>query len=191
VIVICGLGNPGSRYRLTRHNLGFLFLDCIASLIPDPVFYQKFFGRLCVTTLQDQKVLLFKPELFMNCSGRPLSLLLGFYKLSASNLIVVHDDVDLEFLNIKIKKGGSCAGHNGLRSIDCAIGENYWRLRFGVGRSQARDLSSHVLSEFASQDMCALNESLIFIAKNMGFLCSDIGANKSIFIDMYKKHMGL
>ncbi len=155
--VLVGLGNPGGKYALNRHNIGFMAIDAIAATYKFPPFKVKFSANISEGTIGDQKVILCKPMTYMNLSGQPVGDLMRFYKISPDCVYVIHDDLDLEPGKIKLKLGGGNGGHNGLKSLDQNIGKEYWRVRLGIGhpgRSPGReDLVSHyVLSNFSRND---------------------------------------
>jgi len=188
-MLVCGLGNPGSCYSCTRHNLGFLLLDYISYSFNLGSFSKKFSGSFLKFSQNKKDLIFFKPESFMNNSGKPISELVKFYKLKICDIIVVHDDVDLDFLAIKIKRRGSSGGHNGLKSIDTLIGKDYWRLRFGVGRSERANLSSYVLSKFSAEELKKIKIAFDFIGKNFIDLLDNIEAKIPKFIEYYKNHL--
>ncbi|WCR53208.1 MAG: Peptidyl-tRNA hydrolase [Wolbachia endosymbiont of Ctenocephalides orientis wCori] len=164
--LIVGLGNPGSKYELTYHNIGFLVVDAICKCWNFQPFSKKVDYLITSGFIHDKKVMLLKPYSFMNNSGIPVSKVQNFYKLLLENVIVIHDDADLDLGKIKIKKGGSSGGHNGIKSIDAFISNDYWRLRFGVGRpNDQRSLADHVLSKCSHFE--ALNSLIEKIAENM------------------------
>lgn len=150
-LLIAGLGNPGREYEQTRHNLGWLVVDELASRHGGS-FRSKFSGQLSEERIGEKKVALLKPETYMNESGRSIAAAAGFFKVDPGALLVVHDDVDLEPERLQARLGGGLAGHNGLRSIAQALGTNdFLRLRIGVGRpgrGDRRSVSDHVLSKF-------------------------------------------
>ncbi|PLK23556.1 aminoacyl-tRNA hydrolase [Porphyrobacter sp. TH134] len=152
-----GLGNPGPRYALHRHNVGFMALDVIADMHSFGPVLTKFQGWVQEGRIGSQKVLLLKPATFMNESGRAASEALRFYKLGADALTVFHDELDLAPFKVKVKQGGGHAGHNGLRSIDqhCAsIGApEYRRIRLGIGHPGHKDrVTGHVLGNYAKDE---------------------------------------
>jgi len=166
VYLIVGLGNPGERYELTYHNIGFIVVDAICKYWCFQAFSKKNNYLITSGTINGSKVLLLKPYSFMNNSGIPVAKILNFYKLSLDNVIVIHDDADLQLERVKIKQGGSSAGHNGLKSIDSFIGNNYWRLRFGIGRSEdKRNLADYVLSKITETD--SITQLVEKITKNI------------------------
>ena len=157
--VIVGLGNPGKKYQGNRHNVGFEIIDYIAKTSNFAPWRKKFQSKISEGTVNSSKVLLVKPETFMNNSGFAIKELFLFYKLNVDNLIVIHDDLDLKLGKIKVKNGGGHNGHNGLKSIDKMIGKNYNRVRVGVSRPSKvyeenidENISNWVLSDFTSNE---------------------------------------
>jgi len=147
---IAGLGNPGDKYRGTRHNIGFAVIDAIASSYDIKLDKKKFDAVYGKGTLKDRDVTLVKPLAYMNRSGIPIQRLLTYYKIRFQDMLVVHDDIDLTFGRIKIKVKGGHGGHNGVRSIIDACGnDRFTRVRVGIGRSERGDsVSNHVLGRF-------------------------------------------
>ena len=135
--LVVGLGNPGREYENTRHNVGFMVVDVLARR-HRLGFGSKFKGELAQGTIAGAPSLLLKPETFMNLSGQSVQPAMTFFKVPIDTILVVHDDLDLELGQIKIKRGGSPGGHNGLKSIDGCIGPGYLRLRAGIGHPRAR-----------------------------------------------------
>ncbi|MDR0640279.1 MAG: aminoacyl-tRNA hydrolase [Holosporales bacterium] len=153
MFLLVGLGNPGAEYRYTRHNIGFLFLDYLASSEKFPDFKPRFESLCSAGQINGEKVILQKPQTFMNLSGRAVGQLAGFYEIPSEHVFVFHDDIDLSPFDVRIKKGGSSGGHNGLRSIDPVIGRDYWRVRIGVGRPETKDqVTNYVVSNFMKKD---------------------------------------
>jgi len=151
--LITGLGNPGAEYASTRHNIGFLAVDDLARQVRAPQFSNKFHGEFCQTELGGEKLLLLKPQTFMNNSGRSVQAAMAFFKVPLSQLIVLHDELDLPPGKIRIKKGGGANGHNGLRDIDACVGQDYWRIRLGIGHPGTKEqVHGHVLSRFSSEE---------------------------------------
>ena len=159
--IVAGLGNPGDRYASHRHNVGFMLVDQLASDYGFSPWKAKHGGLLAEGHIDTEKVILFKPQSYMNKSGLPVETLLHFYRLSADDVIVVHDEIDLAAGKIRVKIDGGHGGHNGLRDIDRHIGSTYWRLRIGVGRSRFKaDVHQHVLSDFDKEDRIWLDPLL-------------------------------
>lgn len=175
MFLIVGLGNPGLNYVYTRHSVGFMFVDHLAYSLGFPDFKSKFDSLYTEKTFENTaKVLIQKPQTYMNLSGRAVSQIVSFFKIPTENVYVVHDDLDIKPLDIKIKFGGSSGGHNGLRDIDKAIGSNYWRIRIGIGRPLDKaQVPDYVLSPFYKDELslilpkvfaplCENMENLIF-----------------------------
>jgi PTH1 family peptidyl-tRNA hydrolase len=148
-----GLGNPGPRYALHRHNVGFMAVDVIADMHDFGPIQTKFQGWVQEGRIGSQKVLLLKPATFMNESGRAVGEALRFYKLGTEALTVFHDELDLAPFKVKVKQGGGHAGHNGLRSIDQHLGAEFRRIRLGIGHPGHKDrVTDHVLGNFAKDE---------------------------------------
>ena len=145
-----GLGNPGPRYALHRHNVGFMALDVIADMHDFGPVQKKFQGWVQEGRIGTQKVLLLKPATFMNESGRAVGEAMRFYKLELDALTVFHDELDLAPFKVKVKQGGGTAGHNGLRSIDKHLGADFRRVRIGIGHPGHKErVNGHVLGNYA------------------------------------------
>lgn len=162
MFLVVGLGNPGKEYENTRHNVGFMAADQIFGRYCFSSFKQKFDSLVAEGQIGAEKVLLLKPQTFMNLSGNAVVKAALFYKILPENIIVIHDDVDLEFGKLKAKCGGSSAGHNGLKSIDANITPLYNRIRIGIGRPAHAgfNMADYVLSRFSNADAETLEESL-------------------------------
>ena len=133
MILIIGLGNPGLQYQMTRHNIGFEIVNSLYKYFSFPKYKLKFGGLYSKKKLFGSNIILFKPQNFMNLSGDPISKIKNFYKISEStDLIVFHDDVDMEFSKVRIKSSGGHGGHNGVRDTIKSIGENFYRVKFGI-----------------------------------------------------------
>ena len=171
MILLVGLGNPGREYALTRHNVGFMAADEIVRRYSFDSYQKKFKGLLAKGAIDGQTVLVLKPETFMNLSGESVQAAMAFYKIKPENVIVFHDDMDLPLCKIKVKKGGGAGGHNGLKSIDSQVGQNYYRVRIGVGKPAHKEqVVSWVLSDFSGNDMVCIGEVLEKIADNVPLL---------------------
>ena len=159
--LIVGLGNPGAKYAGNRHNIGFMAVDRIAADHGFPPWKGKFQGQLAEGRLGAEKVLLLKPETYMNNSGQSVGEAMRFYKLTPEDVIVLHDELDLAPGKLRVKTGGGHAGHNGLRSLHAHIGEAYQRVRLGIGHPGRKDLVSHyVLHDFHKADADWLDDLL-------------------------------
>ncbi len=152
--IIAGLGNPGDRYLFTRHNLGFMVADRLALLHHLRFRREKFDALLAEGSIAGIPVILLKPQTFMNRSGKAVGPLVRFFKVDVSDLVVVHDDLDLPFGTIRIKEGGGDGGHRGLQSVIEGLGtDSFIRLRFGIGRPAVRDLvEAYVLEPFGKEE---------------------------------------
>ena len=152
--LIVGLGNPGKDYEQTRHNIGFMILDNLADRADINISKKGFKGLYDDINFSEHKLLLFKPQTYMNLSGQAVKEIKNFYKIDTKKIIVVHDEIDLELGKIKIKEGGGSAGHNGIKSIFENIGDkNFKRVRVGIGRPRSQmNVSSHVLSKFTGEE---------------------------------------
>ena len=147
--VIVGLGNPGKKYDRNRHNVGFKAIDLIAKKNNFGPWRRKFQSKISEGLIKSNKILLVKPETYMNNSGFAIKELFLFFKLNSDDLVVIHDDLDLKVGKIKAKVGGGHAGHNGLRSIDQQISTEYLRLRIGIDRPVYKSqVANYVLSNF-------------------------------------------
>ena len=160
-----GLGNPGAKYARHRHNIGFMAVDEIASDHGFGPWKAKFQGQVTEGRLGADKVLLLKPETFMNKSGQSVQAAMQFYKLEPGDVTVFHDELDLAPGKCRVKQGGGHAGHNGLRSIHGHIGEAYGRVRLGIGHPGHKDkVPGYVLHDFAKADEAWLDDLLRGIA---------------------------
>jgi len=151
--LVVGLGNPGARYAGNRHNIGFMAAEALARRHAFGPWRKRFQGVASEGAIGAQKTILLLPGTFMNESGRAVAEAAGFYKLGVDDVIVLHDEIELSPAKVRVKVGGGIAGHNGLRSISAHIGNEYKRVRIGVGHPGDRDLvHSHVLSDFAKSE---------------------------------------
>jgi PTH1 family peptidyl-tRNA hydrolase len=154
-LLVVGLGNPGPRYETTRHNLGFLVADILADRIGSGFKVHKKSGALATTgRLGGRSVVLAKPRVFMNESGRQVGPLAHFYSVAPADVITIHDELDIDFGRIRLKLGGGEGGHNGLRSVASALGtRDFQRVRVGIGRPPGRkDPATYVLENFSSTE---------------------------------------
>ncbi len=131
--LLVGLGNPGAQYAKTRHNIGFMVLDNWAQQFGAAKWRSQFQGLWCKIIVENQEYILLKPQTFMNLSGASVQSAMAYFRFNANDICVIHDDIDLPFASVKMKRGGGAGGHNGLKDIDGKIGKEYWRLRLGVG----------------------------------------------------------
>ena len=171
-----GLGNPGAKYAGNRHNIGFMALDAIAQAHGFAPWRSKFQGQVSEGRLGGARVVLLKPETFMNLSGQSVGEAMRFYKLEPADLTVFHDELDLAPGKIRLKQGGGHAGHNGLRSIHGHIGEDYARVRLGIGHPGHKDrVAAYVLSDFAKADQDWLDDMMRGIAEGAPMLAAGEG----------------
>lgn len=156
-----GLGNPGAQYALNRHNAGFMAIDAIADFHDFDAPKKRFQGWAIEARLGSEKLVLLKPATFMNESGRSIGEAMRFYKLEPQNVTVFYDELDLAPFKVKVKRGGGAAGHNGIRSTIAHIGEDFRRVRLGIGHPGHKDrVHGYVLGNYAKADMDPLAEML-------------------------------
>ncbi|MEO1678972.1 MAG: aminoacyl-tRNA hydrolase [Pseudomonadota bacterium] len=171
--IITGLGNPGAQYAGHRHNIGFMALDRIAADHGFAPWRSKFKAAVAEGRLGGDKALLIKPQTFMNLSGDAVGEAMRFYKLDPTDVIVIHDELDLAPGKCRVKQGGGHAGHNGLRSVHGAIGPDYTRVRLGIGHPGHKDLvSGYVLHDFAKADADWLDDLLHGVSDGADALAS-------------------
>jgi PTH1 family peptidyl-tRNA hydrolase len=167
MLVFAGLGNPGAKYANNRHNVGFMAADEIHRRHGFSAWSRKFQALVADGTIGGEKVLLIKPQTFMNLSGQAIGEALRFYKLTPSDLTVFYDELDLVAGKVRAKKGGGSGGHNGIKSIDAHLGKDYRRVRIGIGHPGVKELvHGHVLGDFAKADQEWLEPLLQAIADN-------------------------
>ena len=158
MIAIVGLGNPGKNYEKTIHNLGYLAIDHFANSHGFNFSKTKYLGKVAEGMFEGEKVILLKPETFMNLSGKSVEALVHTLKLDLGNLLVLVDDIDLDFGNLRVRAKGSAGTHNGLRDIVQKIGENFSRLRIGAGRPNGEDLANYVLGNMSKERLDILKD---------------------------------
>jgi len=175
-----GLGNPGSQYENTRHNIGFRVID---KLVNDAsardISKTSFQGKL----YRSANTFFLKPTTFMNLSGKCVLPVKQFFKIELEDIIVIHDDIDLPFGALRFKKGGGHGGHNGLRSIDAMLGKEYFRVRVGVGKPEHRtQVADYVLHDFSPEEEAQLEQLIAHVAKACKALVSDeLNVVKSLY----------
>ncbi len=166
-----GLGNPGAQYALQRHNTGFMALDAIAEFHDFEAPKKRFMGWAIEARLGSEKLLLLKPATFMNDSGQSIGEAMRFYKLAPEDVTVFYDELDLAAFKVKVKRGGGTAGHNGIRSTVAHIGEDFRRVRLGIGHPGHKDrVTGHVLGNFAKAEMDPLADMLGAVAAEAAWL---------------------
>ena len=163
IAVIAGLGNPGPKYRNTRHNVGFILIDQLAMKLgavwkPEA----RFEALTAVVTSGERKLLLVKPQTFMNASGRSISAILRYRRLPPESLLVMYDDITLDFARAKLSHSGSAGGHNGIADLLCQVGEGFCRYRIGIGAKPHKemDLADYVLSQFTKGEQQLLADRM-------------------------------
>jgi len=171
MLLFVGLGNPGAKHAGNRHNVGFMALQAIAKRHGFPPWRRRFQGVATEGTIGGEKVLLLLPGTWMNESGRAVAEAQHFYKLGLSDIVVFHDEIELPPAKVRVKAGGGIAGHNGLRSISQHVGNDYRRVRIGVGHPGVKDLvHAHVLSDFAKSEREWVETLCDVMAENAGLL---------------------
>jgi PTH1 family peptidyl-tRNA hydrolase len=179
MLIFAGLGNPGARYARNRHNIGFMALDAIARTHRASLWRGRFQAEACEATIGTEKVVLLKPQTYMNESGRAIGEAARFFKVAPADVIVFHDELDLAPAKLRVKLGGGNAGHNGLRSTTAAIGNEYRRVRMGIGHPGLKELvHAYVLNDFGKAEgpwvedlctACADNAELLAKHDDAGF----------------------
>tara|TARA_Y100000590_G_scaffold402298_1_gene487958 strand:+ start:1783 stop:2343 length:561 start_codon:yes stop_codon:yes gene_type:complete len=171
MLLLVGLGNPNPNNKDNRHNVGFFVIDAINQKFKLSKQKPKFKGLLTTGTIEQQKVYAIKPLTFMNSSGVCIKELTEYFKIDANNVFVFHDDMDIDVGKVKVKFGGSSAGHNGIESIDKNIGKNYSRIRIGVGRpNNNSNAADHVLDNFSNDEKQSVDEVTDNIIKSLSIL---------------------
>ena len=171
-MLIVGLGNPGSEYKNTRHNVGFMAIDAIA--LKYNFSWQnnsKMMGEISSGFIGAQKIILLKPMTFMNLSGQSVSLVKNYYKLETAQIFVIQDEIDISTGVIKYKVGGGSGGHNGIKSLDSTVGNMYGRIRIGVDKPDDADMvADYVLSNFTNSERKAIDQKIELITNNIELL---------------------
>ncbi|RAL56598.1 aminoacyl-tRNA hydrolase [Candidatus Gracilibacteria bacterium GN02-872] len=160
--IIIGLGNPGKEYENTRHNVGFMFLDYIKNKkdFSDFSYESKFKGEISTGSLSSEKVILLKPQTFMNLSGESVRKIVDFYKLSLEDFIVIYDDLSMEFGKIRFRESGSAGGHNGIKDIIRYFKEDFKRIKVGIGFNSKFQVSDWVLSKFSEEELIEFDREI-------------------------------
>ena len=193
MLLLVGLGNPGARFVGNRHNVGFVTLQAIAERRGIGPWRRRFAGVACEGPLGGERALLLLPGTFMNESGRAVAEAAQFYKLAPTDVTVFHDEIELPPGKVRVKVGGGIAGHNGLRSITAHIGNDYRRVRIGVGHPGAKDLVEHyVLSDFAKNERPWVEALTAIIADNVDLLVrgQDASFQNKVHLAMLAKGFG-
>ena len=168
-----GLGNPGAQYALHRHNVGFMAADIIAEVHGFASWSKKFRSLVSEGRIDGNRILLVKPQTYMNDSGDAVQQALRFHKLDVDALTVFHDELDLTPMKVKVRTGGGLAGHNGLRSINASLGPDFRRVRIGIGHPGDKALvTNYVLGNYAKSELEALSDLLGALAAEAGSLAA-------------------
>lgn len=180
--LIVGLGNPGEKYDKTRHNIGFDVIDYLAKEYKVENFREKFQGLIGDFTIKDEKIILLKPTTYMNLSGNSIQEVVKFYKLDPKeDLIVAYDDMDLKLGAIKIKRKGSPGGHNGIKSIISHCGEEFFRVKCGIGKPESREeVVNYVLGKFSKEEREEIDELVELAGKASKSLATAKSAERVI-----------
>lgn len=186
--LLVGLGNPGKEYSKNRHNIGFMTVDEIARNHHFPAFKSKFQGEYSEGLLAGQKVMILKPQTYMNESGQSVGKVAKFYKIPLKKIIVIYDELDIPFKRVKTKQGGGSGGHNGIKSIDAHLGnKDYWRVRMGIDHPGDKNrVSGYVLSDFNKVEQAALEEYIYAVVKHTDLLLDD---NKDDFTTRVSEYL--
>ena len=166
--LIVGLGNPGKKYQYTRHNIGYMAIENIISAQLNYKIKNKFNSIIYEVIIDNNKIILVKPETYMNNSGDAVYQIANFYKINSKDIFVLHDELDIPFGKIRIKIGGGNAGHNGLKSITNKIDNNYTRVRLGIGHPGKKEMvSGHVMGNFSGLEKDNLSQILNYLTNNI------------------------
>ncbi len=193
MLLLVGLGNPGARYVGTRHNIGFMVVQAVAKRHGLGPWRRRFQGVATEGTIGGERVQLLLPGTFMNKSGRAVAEAAQFYKLAPGDITVFHDEIELPPGKVRVKVGGGIAGHNGLRSISAHVGNNYRRVRIGVGHPGHKDLVEHyVLSDFDKSERAWVDALLDILADNVDLLVrgQDASFQNKVHLAMLAKGFG-
>ena len=168
MFLLVGLGNPGPKYAHNRHNIGFVAVDEVVRRHGFGPWRNRFQAQVSEGRLNSEKILVLKPETYMNESGRAVGEALRFFKLAPEEVFVFYDEIDLAPAKMRVRRGGGTAGHNGLRSLNAHIGPDFWRLRLGVGHPGRKELvHRHVLSDFSKAEWPAMEKLIEAVAAEL------------------------
>jgi peptidyl-tRNA hydrolase, PTH1 family len=193
MLLFVGLGNPGAKYARNRHNIGFMAVDEIARRHHFAPWRRRFQGETAEGTLDSERVILLKPTTYMNESGRAVQEAARFYKIEPGHIVVFHDEVDLPPAKVRVKIGGGVAGHNGLRSITAHVGNDYKRVRIGIGKPDVKELvPMHVLGDFGKAERAWVDPLCEIMADNAGLLADgkDATFQNKVHLAMQAKGLG-
>jgi len=173
MLLVVGLGNPGSEYARNRHNIGFMAADSLVRRHSFSPWKSKFQGELADGTIGGEKIVVLKPHTFMNLSGQSVAAASRFLKVPVADIVVLHDELDLAPGRVKVKRGGGAGGHNGIKSIDAHLGPDFRRVRLGIGHPGDRDrVTGWVLHDFAKADQAWLEPLLDAVADGFPLLAA-------------------
>lgn len=191
MFLVAGLGNPGAQYADTRHNIGFMAVDEIFNRYKFSAFKEKFDALASQGQIGTEKVLLIKPQTFMNLSGNAIVKAAFFYKILPENIIVIHDDIDLALGQLKAKIGGGSGGHNGLKSTDSQITPNYNRIRIGVGHPSGKgpEVADYVLGHFSKSEKQIIDKCIGCVPQAVEILITNGLAACSNFLGMQSRQL--
>ncbi len=159
--LVVGLGNPGKQYESTKHNVGFMCIDNLAKKFNTEITKEKHNGLYTQIEINNKKVILLKPQKYMNLSGEVIKKYINYFKINLENVIIIYDDMDINFGSIKLKEGGSSAGHNGLKNVEINLKtKDYKRLKIGISRNKNIETKNYVLSKFSLVDKTVLSQIL-------------------------------
>ncbi|WP_136797733.1 aminoacyl-tRNA hydrolase [Desulfosediminicola ganghwensis] len=191
--LVVGLGNPGQKYADTRHNVGFVIIDELARRWGSELSLEKWNARSCRISRWGSRINLVKPMTFMNLSGKAVAEFVRFYKVPVENIVVIHDDLDMNPGRLKLVRGGGAGGHNGIRSMTESLGSNnFYRLKVGIGRPGKGDVhpdfpvDKYVLSSMSGEEVDLVNERVTFIEDGLQFLITEGPARAMSLINSIK-----
>ena len=171
MLLLVGLGNIGEKYQLTRHNLGFLFIDYLVEKYKLKKINNKLRSTLYKVSILNNDIILSKPSTMMNLSGESVRLIKNFYKINIEDIFIIHDELDLELAKVKFKFGGGSAGHNGIKNIDKNLGNQYYRIRVGIKNSNNKITpEKYVLSKLSQNEKIKLNKKIEQIENNLKYI---------------------
>lgn len=179
--LLVGLGNPGRDYEGTRHNIGFMVIDAIADGVSHTPWREDYKAEICSCTIEGEKVLLVKPQTYMNLSGESVGPLMRYYKLSPEDVFVIYDDMDLPVGKLRIRQNGSAGGHNGIKSIISHLGTDAFpHFRFGIGRPLPEwTVVDHVLARFPEEQQSSVQKGVKDMVKAV-LGCVEVGLDKGM-----------
>ena len=180
--LVVGLGNPGKQYEKTKHNIGFMVVDAIADSVPHTPWREEQRAEVCSITVAGEKVLLVKPQTFMNVSGESVGPLMRYYKIDPSDVYCIYDDMDLPVGKLRIRPNGSSGGHNGIKSIIQHIGtQTFNRVKIGIGRPKnGMSVVHHVLSKFDKDDYIGILQSIDKVDDSVNYYLQEKNFEKTM-----------